>query len=123
MGCAHAGCVAMLGVLVFLVVYVWAVSPSGPTGCRDHCWSHLLFFAVAGIGWGVPLIPLLPLGEGRPKSDRANAEGPPGRPALLNSTDFLAEDGRSDRIRTCDPLTPSQVRYQAAPRSEQAAPL
>ena len=25
--------------------------------------------------------------------------------------------GRSDRIRTCDPLTPSQVRYQAAPRS------
>lgn len=25
-------------------------------------------------------------------------------------------DGRADRIRTCDPLTPSQVRYQAAPQ-------
>src|SRR5580704_19774527 len=27
-------------------------------------------------------------------------------------------NGRSDRIRTCDPLTPSQVRYQAALRSD-----
>ena len=26
--------------------------------------------------------------------------------------------GRDDRIRTCDPLTPSQVRYQAAPHPE-----
>ena len=26
--------------------------------------------------------------------------------------------GRSDRIRTCDPFTPSEVRYQAAPRSD-----
>ena len=26
--------------------------------------------------------------------------------------------GRSDRIRTYDPLTPSQVRYQTAPRSD-----
>src|SRR5256885_14792 len=24
--------------------------------------------------------------------------------------------GRADRIRTCDPLTPSQVRYQTAPQ-------
>jgi hypothetical protein len=27
---------------------------------------------------------------------------------------LLSEIGRDDRIRTCDPLTPSQVRYQAA---------
>ncbi len=27
----------------------------------------------------------------------------------------LAEDGRGDRIRTCDPLFPKQMRYQAAP--------
>ena len=33
------------------------------------------------------------------------------------ATPYLV-DGRSDRIRTCDPLTPSQVRYQAAPRSD-----
>ena len=30
---------------------------------------------------------------------------------LLDSPNFI---GRDDRIRTCDPLTPSQVRYQAA---------
>ena len=29
-----------------------------------------------------------------------------------------AKRGRDDRIRTCDPLTPSQVRYQAAPHPE-----
>ncbi len=29
-------------------------------------------------------------------------------------------DGRSDRIRTCDPQTPSLMRYQAAPRSDRA---
>jgi hypothetical protein len=46
------------------------------------------------------------------------------RPLLSNEavsggamiTDTPAELGRDDRIRTCDPLTPSQVRYQAAPR-------
>ena len=31
---------------------------------------------------------------------------------------LIKNNGRSDRIRTCDPLTPSQVRYQAAPRSD-----
>ena len=25
------------------------------------------------------------------------------------------DDGRGDRIRTCDPLVPNQMRYQAAP--------
>ena len=28
--------------------------------------------------------------------------------------DLVGKIGRDDRIRTCDPLTPSQVRYQAA---------
>ena len=30
----------------------------------------------------------------------------------------LQTSGRDDWIRTSDPLTPSQVRYQAAPRPE-----
>ena len=30
----------------------------------------------------------------------------------------LCESGRSERIRTSDPLYPKQVRYQAAPRSD-----
>src|ERR1700716_363100 len=29
---------------------------------------------------------------------------------------LLVLSGRADRIRTCDPLTPSQVRYQTAPQ-------
>ena len=29
-----------------------------------------------------------------------------------------AENGRSCRIRTCDPLVPNQVRYQTAPNSD-----
>ena len=28
---------------------------------------------------------------------------------------FLVKNGRGDRIRTCGPLVPNQVRYQTAP--------
>ena len=35
-------------------------------------------------------------------------------PAAGNPGRFPSKIGRDDRIRTCDPLTPSQVRYQAA---------
>jgi hypothetical protein len=30
----------------------------------------------------------------------------------------LGKIGRGDKIRTCDPLHPMQVRYQAAPRPD-----
>ncbi len=33
----------------------------------------------------------------------------------------VLKDGRGDRIRTCDPLTPSQVRYQTALLPESGA--
>ena len=36
-------------------------------------------------------------------------------------TDDISESGRSERIRTSDPLYPKQVRYQAAPRSDVAS--
>ena len=35
----------------------------------------------------------------------------------------FCENGRSERIRTSDPLYPKQVRYQAAPRSDRGAVL
>lgn len=50
--------VAGVGVLAFLVFYVWgaiAVSERLP----DSPWIDLIFYAVAGIAWGVPLVPLL----------------------------------------------------------------
>ena len=50
------------------------------------------------------------------------ARGRRARAAWLKPSSRLSEskmsDGRDDWIRTSDPLTPSQVRYQAAPRPE-----
>ena len=45
----------------------------------------------------------------------AQKKGPPyGGPLLPQCYPVLPKIDRDDRIRTCDPLTPSQVRYQAA---------
>ena len=55
--------VAMLGVVAFLVVWIWgAIAIRGllpPSPLID-----LLVYAVAGIGWGVPLYPLFRWAEG-----------------------------------------------------------
>ena len=40
------------------------------------------------------------------------------KPKSRNSWVFFYKFGRSTRIRTLDPLVPNQVRYQAAPHSE-----
>jgi hypothetical protein len=54
--------IAMIGLLVFLVVWIWGVIALrglfGPNMLLD-----LLFFAVGGIGWGVPLYPLFKWAE------------------------------------------------------------
>ncbi|WP_339914865.1 DUF2842 domain-containing protein [uncultured Brevundimonas sp.] len=50
--------VAAIGVLVFLVFYVWAVIGVGDR-LPDSPWIDLLFYGVAGTAWGLPLIPLL----------------------------------------------------------------
>ena len=39
-------------------------------------------------------------------------------PCLTNLAMPLKNNGRSGRIRTCDPLVPSQVLYQAEPRPD-----
>jgi hypothetical protein len=54
--------VAMLGVLVFLVVWIWGaitirgLLPQGQLVDR-------VVFAVAGVGWGLPLYPLFKWAE------------------------------------------------------------
>ena len=59
--------VAMIGALVFLAAYIWAVIAIGDV-LPDNMWIDLLFYGVAGIAWGVPLIPLLTWAEGgKPK--------------------------------------------------------
>jgi len=55
--------IAMLGVLAFLVFWIWgaiALRAALPEGAL----IDLVVFAVAGIGWGVPLYPLFKWAEG-----------------------------------------------------------
>ena len=57
--------IATIGVLLFLTFWVW-----GAVSINDVLpniwWLDLLFFAVAGIGWGIPLIPMLRWAERDP---------------------------------------------------------
>ena len=54
--------VAALAVLIFLAAYVWAVIAIGGV-LPDHWLIDLVFYAVAGVAWGVPLIPILKWAE------------------------------------------------------------
>jgi len=56
--------VAALGVCLFLAFYVWAVIGIG-TLLPNHPLVHLLFYGIAGVAWGLPLLPLLSWAEGR----------------------------------------------------------
>lgn len=49
--------VAMIGVLAFLAVYVWAAVAIGER-LPDNVLVQLIYYAVAGTAWGVPLYPL-----------------------------------------------------------------
>ena len=57
--------VAMLGVLAFLVFWIW-----GAIALRDGLplgqLIDVVVFAIAGIGWGVPLYPLFKWAERGP---------------------------------------------------------
>ncbi len=60
--------VAALGMLAFLAFYVWAVIGIG-TRLPDHPMVHLLFYGIAGIAWGIPLLPLMSWAERQPRDD------------------------------------------------------
>ncbi len=59
--------VAATGAIAFLAFYVWAVVAIGDR-LPDSMWIDLIFYGVAGIAWGVPLIPLLSWAEGGRKN-------------------------------------------------------
>lgn len=63
MGARTRRLVATVGVVLFLAFYVWAVVSIGAILPKSP-WIDLLFYGVAGIAWGVPLIPLLRWAEG-----------------------------------------------------------
>ena len=116
---------------------------------RDAWWDELLAFrtTAGGGAFGVQPdanIPAIDLAGFDREPDRASAQhrrrgiGGAGRPAAAVGRDrggrrsdrrsrpgaagSAGDVGRGDRIRTCDPLLPKQMRYQAAPLPD-AAPL
>lgn len=57
--------IASVGIVAFLVLYVWGVIAIG-AHVPDHPVATLLFYGLAGTLWGVPLLPLMSWAEGRP---------------------------------------------------------
>lgn len=57
--------IASVGILAFLVLYVWGVIAIG-AHVPDHPVATLLFYGLAGTLWGVPLLPLMSWAEGKP---------------------------------------------------------
>ncbi len=55
--------IAALGTVAFLVVYVWGVVTLSAR-LPDNPWIELIYYGVAGIAWGLPLLPLLTWAEG-----------------------------------------------------------
>jgi hypothetical protein len=57
--------VGSLGILAWLAFYIWAATAIAGV-LPDHWAAWLAFYPIAGLGWGVPLIPLLSwMGRGR----------------------------------------------------------
>lgn len=67
--------IAALGVLVFLAAYVWAVIAIGER-VPSVWWIQLIYYGLAGLLWGVPLLPLLSWAErgGTPRRGRTDTD-------------------------------------------------
>lgn len=50
--------IASLGALVFLLFYVWAATVIADM-LPKAMWVKLIYFALAGTLWGIPLFPLI----------------------------------------------------------------
>ena len=62
MGPRSRKAIASLGVLIFLAVYIWGVIALGAF-VPGAWWAQVLYFAVAGLAWGVPVLPLIAWAE------------------------------------------------------------
>ena len=45
-------------ILLFLAAYIWAATAIGAMAPKAW-WLQLAFYAVAGVAWGLPVIPLM----------------------------------------------------------------
>jgi hypothetical protein len=57
----------------------------------------------------------------KPKFSAKASQYPKPKPGTVYLTQVFVRIGRGDKIRTCDPLHPMQVRYQAAPRPDRGS--
>jgi hypothetical protein len=71
MGLRTRRAVASVGIVVFLVAYIWAAIAVGGM-IPDHPLALLAYYALAGTVWGLPLFPLLSWAEGKPFFGRRN---------------------------------------------------
>lgn len=46
------------GILLFLIAYIGLMARIGER-LPDHWAAHLAFYAIAGLGWGIPILPLI----------------------------------------------------------------
>ncbi|MFM8753728.1 MAG: DUF2842 domain-containing protein [Phenylobacterium sp.] len=50
--------VGSMAILVFMAVYIWAATLVADR-LPDNMAIKMLYFAVAGLGWGLPILPLI----------------------------------------------------------------
>lgn len=65
MGLRARRAIASVGIVAFLIFYVWLVIAIG-AHIPDHPLATLAFYGIAGTAWGVPLLPLMSWSEGKP---------------------------------------------------------
>ncbi len=58
MGARTRRFIATISVVAFLVFWCWGAVMVNEM-LPDAWWADLIFFPIAGIGWGIPLIPLI----------------------------------------------------------------
>ncbi|MEM9225105.1 MAG: DUF2842 domain-containing protein [Pseudomonadota bacterium] len=56
---ANRRLVASLVIIVFLAVWIWGAATLGTYLADGPKWLALIYFIVAGIGWALPLRPVL----------------------------------------------------------------
>lgn len=65
MGLRARRAIASVGIVAFLIFYVWLVITIG-AHVPDHPLATLAFYGIAGTAWGLPLLPLMSWSEGKP---------------------------------------------------------
>ncbi|MCR9270470.1 MAG: DUF2842 domain-containing protein [Henriciella sp.] len=51
--------VASIAILTFLAIWIWGAATIGTMLATAPKWITLIYFIIAGIGWAVPLKPVL----------------------------------------------------------------